>query len=166
MIVPSLFGGHRGTVMKPWIAAIVATGVALPAFAQGLDSHSRSQIENLMAAYIGLLDKKDAASLAKLYTEDAVVISPTSPTMVVKIGPHEIQTYLQYMMDHDYHTNARTTSITPLGSYAVIVVGDTIRSASTNQGRRSMWRATIPPSISAMSMSELAAYAAVPTPRQ
>ena len=113
--------------MKAWsatIAAIVATGVALPAFAQGLDGHSRSQIENLMAAYIGLLEKKDAASLAKLYTEDAVVISPTSPTMVVKTGQHEIQTYLQYMMDHDYHTNARTTSIAPLGSDAVIVVGE------------------------------------------
>ena len=123
--------------MTAWthgIALVAAMGFVLPAAAQQIDPQKREQIEHMMMAYGANIDKKDAAAVAAFYTDDAVVLSPTSPTMVVKSGKDEITKYLQTMFDREYKIEGKTTSITPLGDDAAIVLGEYHATGKTSAG--------------------------------
>src|SRR5215472_738928 len=103
-----------------YYVAIVAICLSSSSFAQS----QRHDIEQLMTAYDGLFNKADAAGVAALYTDDAVVVTPTTPTMVVKTGRQEIQAYLQYLFDHNLHIEGKINSVQRLGENAVIVLGE------------------------------------------
>jgi len=145
-------------------AAIAVVGIGSPSFAQ---SNTRHDVEQLMEAYGGLFDKKDAAAVAALYTDDAVVVSPTSPTMVVKTGRQEIQTYLQYMLDHDYHIEGKVNSVAVLGDNAAIVLGEYHTIGITGQGSpfdaSGHWTAL---DVRDGNTWKIRLLTAVPTPRQ
>lgn len=124
--------------MRTCIGGIVAlaTVAVAPAFAQTeqVKPEIRSQIEGLMRDYTTKYAEKNAAGAAILFAPDAVVLSPTSPTMVIKEGRESIQTYLQYMLDKDYRIEGKTLRISPLGDDAVIVIGEYHTTGTTNQG--------------------------------
>lgn len=116
------------------IAIVAAMSFVLPAAAQELDQQSRQKIAQLMETYGATYDKKDAGGVAALYTDDAVVLSPTSPTMILKSGKQEIQNYVQTMLDRDYKLEGKVNKISPLGQDAAIILGEYHTTGRTSAG--------------------------------
>jgi uncharacterized protein (TIGR02246 family) len=109
---------------SPWIiSAIVAIGLAPPTFAQQVDPNTRQQVERLAATYAENFNKQDAAGIASLYARDGVLVSRAAKA--VKTGAQEIeQTYQSVFKSGMNHTDITVDQVSPLGTDAVIAIGE------------------------------------------
>src|SRR5215472_53062 len=101
-------------------AAVIAIGLAAPAFAQGVDH--KQQIEKIIAAYREAWNSHNAAGIAALYTKDGILV--TQSPQVVKNGTQEIeQSYEATFKAGTVNDSATADQIVPLGTDAVMSVG-------------------------------------------
>jgi uncharacterized protein (TIGR02246 family) len=62
------------------MVSVLAIGLAMPAAAQQVsDQEARQAAESFVESFLKAAQKKDAAGLATLYTEDAILILPEGP---------------------------------------------------------------------------------------
>jgi uncharacterized protein (TIGR02246 family) len=105
------------------ISAILVIGLAPPTFAQQVDPDTRQQVERLAATYAENFNKQDAAGIASLYARDGVLVSRAAKA--VKTGAQEIeQTYQSVFKSGINHTDMTVDQVSPLGTDAVIAIGE------------------------------------------
>jgi uncharacterized protein (TIGR02246 family) len=111
-------------MLSPWIiSAILVIGLAPPTFAQQVDPDTRQQVERLAATYAECFNKQDAAGIASLYARDGVLVSRAAKA--VKTGAQEIeQTYQSVFKSGMNHTDMTVDQVSPLGTDAVIAMGE------------------------------------------
>jgi len=104
-------------------AAIIAIGLAPPAFAQGVDQNTKQQIEKPIAAYHEAWNNHNAAGIAALYTKDGILV--TQSPKVVKNGTQDIEEqYEATFKAGTVHDSATADQIVALGINAVMSVGE------------------------------------------
>jgi uncharacterized protein (TIGR02246 family) len=113
--------------MRSWIVnAITALGVITSvssASAQGVDQNTRKQIEQILAAYHENWNNHNAVGIASLYVDDGVLV--TDRTAGSKKGRQEIEKYYTDLFNRiSHHDSATADEFFPLGSNAVITVGE------------------------------------------
>ena len=102
-----------------WIMFGLTIVAASTAFAQD----NRQQIDQIIAAYHENWNNHNAAGIATLYTKDAILVT-RSPTQMVKNGTQEIeQNYQKLFAVVPHHDSATADQIIPLGTNAVMSVG-------------------------------------------
>jgi ketosteroid isomerase-like protein len=155
VVVSSVKTGRKQIMRSPWIisameflwnsigapkgvsrfagafAAVIAIGLAPPAFAQGVDQNTKQQIDKIIAAYHEAWNSHNAAGIAALYTKDGIAVTgvatPQGGTYypkVVKNGTQEIeQNYEGLFKTGTVHDSATADQILPLGNGEVMTVG-------------------------------------------
>jgi uncharacterized protein (TIGR02246 family) len=105
------------------ISSIIAIGLTTSAPAQGVDQNTKQQIEKIIAAYHENWNNHDAAGIAGLYTNDGILV--TDRTAGSKNGRQQIEQYYVDLFNRiSHHDSATVDEIFPLGSNAVITVGE------------------------------------------
>jgi uncharacterized protein (TIGR02246 family) len=107
------------------ISPIIAIGLITSAPAQQqVDQNTRQQIEQLNATFHDNWNKHDAIGLANLYTDDGMLV--TDRTGGAKKGHKEIEDYYTNTSFKrvPHHDSGTIDELVPLGSNAVIAVGE------------------------------------------
>jgi uncharacterized protein (TIGR02246 family) len=104
------------------ISAVVVLGLVAPAHAQQVDQNTKEQIEKTYAAYHEAWNKQDGAGIAGLYTKDGVLVTD----MGVNNGTQEIVEHYKDVFKRGitHHDSATVDQFLPLGSNAVMTVGE------------------------------------------
>jgi uncharacterized protein (TIGR02246 family) len=108
-----------------WItSAIIAIGLTTSAPAQQpVDQNTKQQIDSLYAAFHDSWNNHNAAGLAGLYTDDGILV--TDRTGGAKKGRKEIEQYYTDAFERvSHHDSATVDELFPLGSNALITVGE------------------------------------------
>jgi uncharacterized protein (TIGR02246 family) len=106
------------------ILPIIAIGLTTSAPAQQqVDQNTKQQIEQINAAFHANWNNHNAAGLAGLYTDDGILV--TDRTAGAKRGRQEIEKYYADAFNRvSHHDSATIDELVPLGSNAVIAVGE------------------------------------------
>jgi uncharacterized protein (TIGR02246 family) len=90
---------------------------------QGVDQNTKQQIEKIYDAFHDAWNKHDAAGLANLYTNDGILV--TDRTEGAKTGHTAIEQYYTNAFNRvSHHDSSTVDKLLPLGSNAVITVGE------------------------------------------
>jgi uncharacterized protein (TIGR02246 family) len=105
------------------ISAIAGLSLAIStASAQQVDQTTRQQLEQLRASFSERWNKQDAAGIAKLYTQDAVLMTGRAP--YVKTGTQIEQNYTDNFKRGIIHNEAKIIQFIPLGADSVMTIGE------------------------------------------
>jgi uncharacterized protein (TIGR02246 family) len=114
-------------------AAMAALSLTTSSFGQGVDQNTRQQIEKIIAAYHDNWNSHNATGIADLYTSDGVLV--TDRTAGFKKGHQEIEQYYKDLFNRISHNDSATVDeLWPLGSNAVITVGEYHLSGQAENG--------------------------------
>jgi uncharacterized protein (TIGR02246 family) len=99
------------------LTALTIIGLCLPASAMAQD---KATIQSLNDKFVQAVDAGDAAAIASLYADDAVILPPGGEMMK---GRSAIQAFWKAAMEQFEHGKLTAVDVKPLGSEAAREIG-------------------------------------------